>query len=264
MAQTLEAEAPRIELGRVRPRRPARAHELRDAREGAAGRRRGEGRDARSACRCRSTIPAATCSTRGGTRRASRRRCATARAGAELLLAARRRQPAAHRRGVRRPGAADAAVLDAVGLVRARRRALRRRRRRQAARSSSTTASARGEDVRPARENAGRRALGEVRRHARRGARHPEPRRARRAGPRRDDRPARITSAANARPVGYDDADARAWRRTRSTVEKGDMVCFYTGFADVILELKKKPGPEAAAQHLHAGSTAATTGCCSG
>ena len=29
-------------------------------------------------------------------------------------------------------------------------------------------------------------------------------------------------------------------------IERGDIVCIYTGFADVILELKKKPDREAA------------------
>ena len=28
------------------------------------------------------------------------------------------------------------------------------------------------------------------------------------------------------------------------TVERGDMVCLYTGFADVVLELKKNPDPK--------------------
>src|SRR5712692_4792875 len=40
----MEEQAARIQLGRVRPRRSARPHEPGDAREGAAGRRRGEGR----------------------------------------------------------------------------------------------------------------------------------------------------------------------------------------------------------------------------
>src|SRR3954469_6314903 len=41
----MEAETPRFQLGRVRPRRPARADELCDARKGAAGHRGGEGGD---------------------------------------------------------------------------------------------------------------------------------------------------------------------------------------------------------------------------
>src|SRR6185503_21295648 len=39
----MEAEAAGLQLGRVRPRRPARPHELGDAREGPAGRGRGKG-----------------------------------------------------------------------------------------------------------------------------------------------------------------------------------------------------------------------------
>ena len=34
-------------------------------------------------------------------------------------------------------------------------------------------------------------------------------------------------------------------------VEKGDMVCVYTGFADVLLEMKKKPDAEARQRDLH-------------
>jgi putative cyclase len=40
--------------------------------------------------------------------------------------------------------------------------------------------------------------------------------------------------------VGYDDL-MRVLQADRVEVEKGDFVCFYTGFSDVILELKKKP-----------------------
>ena len=40
--------------------------------------------------------------------------------------------------------------------------------------------------------------------------------------------------------VGYDDL-MRVLEADRVAVEKGDMVCLYTGFADVILELKKNP-----------------------
>ncbi|HSA91327.1 MAG TPA: cyclase family protein [Burkholderiales bacterium] len=40
--------------------------------------------------------------------------------------------------------------------------------------------------------------------------------------------------------VGYDDL-MRVLEKDRVAVERGDMVCLYTGFADVILELKKKP-----------------------
>jgi hypothetical protein len=45
------------------------------------------------------------------------------------------------------------------------------------------------------------------------------------------------------RAVGYD-ALMRVLDADRVTVERGDFVCFYTGFADVILELKKNPDPK--------------------
>jgi len=40
--------------------------------------------------------------------------------------------------------------------------------------------------------------------------------------------------------IGYDDL-MRVLEKDKVEVEKGDMVCFYTGFADVILEMRKKP-----------------------
>ena len=40
--------------------------------------------------------------------------------------------------------------------------------------------------------------------------------------------------------VGYDDL-MRVFEKDKVEVEKGDMVCLYTAFADVILELKKQP-----------------------
>ena len=43
--------------------------------------------------------------------------------------------------------------------------------------------------------------------------------------------------------VGYDDL-MRVLEKDRVAVELGDMVCLYTGFADVILELQKKPDPK--------------------
>jgi len=42
--------------------------------------------------------------------------------------------------------------------------------------------------------------------------------------------------------VGYDDL-MRVLEADQVAVEKGDMVCLYTGFADVILELAKNPDP---------------------
>jgi hypothetical protein len=43
--------------------------------------------------------------------------------------------------------------------------------------------------------------------------------------------------------VGYDDL-MRVLDRDKVVVEKGDMVCLYTGFADVILELQKRADPK--------------------
>jgi kynurenine formamidase len=43
--------------------------------------------------------------------------------------------------------------------------------------------------------------------------------------------------------VGYDEL-MRVLEADKVAVEKGDMVCFYTGFADVILELRKNPDPK--------------------
>jgi hypothetical protein len=49
------------------------------------------------------------------------------------------------------------------------------------------------------------------------------------------------------RPVGYD-ALMKLMDEDRVEVEKGDMVCLYTGFADLILEMRKQPD----AKLLHA------------
>jgi hypothetical protein len=43
--------------------------------------------------------------------------------------------------------------------------------------------------------------------------------------------------------VGYDELMG-VLKKDRVEIEKGDMVCLYTGFADVILELKKNPDPK--------------------
>jgi hypothetical protein len=43
--------------------------------------------------------------------------------------------------------------------------------------------------------------------------------------------------------VGYDDL-MTVLEKDKVVVEKGDMICLYTGFADVILELKKNPDPK--------------------
>src|SRR5439155_9422807 len=44
-------------------------------------------------------------------------------------------------------------------------------------------------------------------------------------------------------PVNYDEL-MRVLDKDKVTIERGDMVCFYTGFADVILELRKNPDPK--------------------
>jgi Putative cyclase len=43
--------------------------------------------------------------------------------------------------------------------------------------------------------------------------------------------------------IGYEDL-MRVLKKDKVAVEKGDMVCLYTGFADVLLEMKKKPDPK--------------------
>jgi kynurenine formamidase len=43
--------------------------------------------------------------------------------------------------------------------------------------------------------------------------------------------------------IGYD-ALMRVLEKDKVAVEKGDFVCFYTGFADVLLELRKNPDPK--------------------
>jgi len=45
------------------------------------------------------------------------------------------------------------------------------------------------------------------------------------------------------RAVGHDEL-MRILDKDRVVVERGDFVCFYTGFADVILELRKNPDPK--------------------
>ena len=47
-------------------------------------------------------------------------------------------------------------------------------------------------------------------------------------------------------------------------VEKGDMVCLHTGFADVCSRWTSSPTPKVLRADLQPASTAATTSCCSG
>ena len=125
----LEASSGRLDLGRLRARRPARPAQSGDPGEGAAGHRRGEGG--------KNLLPVAA----ARLSRRQRHQPAPQAAGADADRAQRQAQhdlPAAlrrshrARRGVRRPGAADAAILDPVGQPRACRPDVRRRRRRQA------------------------------------------------------------------------------------------------------------------------------------
>jgi hypothetical protein len=50
-------------------------------------------------------------------------------------------------------------------------------------------------------------------------------------------------AGADVRPAPENRA-AEPWEKDAVEIEKGDMVCLYTGFADVILELKKNPDPK--------------------
>lgn len=52
------------------------------------------------------------------------------------------------------------------------------------------------------------------------------------------------------RAIGYDEL-RRVMDNDRVEVERGDMLCFHTGFADVVLEMKKSPDPKL----LHATCT---------
>jgi hypothetical protein len=45
------------------------------------------------------------------------------------------------------------------------------------------------------------------------------------------------------RAIGYDEL-MRVLEKDRVVIERGDMLCLYTGFADVILELNRKPDPK--------------------
>ena len=67
----LDIAAGELDLGRLRRRRSARPPERAQRRKGQAGHRRGQGGQDASASRCRSIIPAATCSIRAGIRRSS-------------------------------------------------------------------------------------------------------------------------------------------------------------------------------------------------
>src|SRR3989454_222365 len=176
----LAAAASGIQLGRVRPRRSARPHEPGDAREGAAGHRRGEGRHyflpvaaARLSRRQRAQSPQV----------AAEAGLHAPRGQAKLLLSPRGGKPGLHRRRQRRPGAPHAAVLDAVGLVRAYRQPFRCRRRRRA-RDRVLQRLSRRRGRQAGAGEPGERAVGEVRGDAGARARYREPRRARRAGPR--------------------------------------------------------------------------------
>ena len=63
-----------------------------------------------------------------------------------------------------------------------------------------------------------------------------------RPGPRRDDRSACAFRRAIAASVGYDRL-MRIMEGDKVEVEKGDMVCFHTGFAEMLLDMKREPDP---------------------
>src|SRR6267142_4525864 len=107
----LEAAASWIQLGRVRRRRSARPHEPGDAREGAAGRRRGEGGDY--------VLPVAAARLSGWKRAQSPQVASKAcrhpsRRQTEFLFPARGRKSGLYGCHQRRPRASHASVLDAV------------------------------------------------------------------------------------------------------------------------------------------------------
>ena len=192
----MEAKTARLQLGRVRPRRPARPHELLTREKVLQG--IAEVKEGRTFC----LSPAARLSRRQRAQPAAPppRSPPTLRDGRPSFNYPLRcdDHDRHDRRGLRRPGAADPAVLDAVGLARACRRPLRRRRRRQA-RARLLQRLPRGRATSSARRKMPAR-LGPLRGHAGEGARHREHGRAWRAGPRRADRPRTTTSAAAPQP----------------------------------------------------------------
>ena len=167
------------------------------------------------------------------------------------------------RHRLRRRGAADPAIFDAVGQPGACRPDVRRRRRRHPRRRASTTAFV------PARDIVGpmhlrREGQGDATRCDQ--ARAPVTRRREhggrlRAGPRRDDRPAGAFRPLrqDGRLRGPDDGIDK----DKVVVEPGDFVCIRTGFAELLLEMKKQPDP----QVLFSTTSrwmAATTDCSNG
>src|ERR1041385_7979842 len=242
----MEAKTARLELGRIRPRRPARAHELRDAREGAAGNRGGEGGHqlpalpaARLSGRRHPQPAAQPAAPRGDDSRRQERR------QAELLLCARRGRARSHRRHLRRPLRLTlqySTQWDSFAHVGSRFDADGDGKREIVFYNGFRA----GEDVLPSKggesgeswarfEGTEAKALG-IQNLAEHGAQgrgvmidlHHHFGRSRTA-------------------VDYD-ALMKLMDQDRVEVEKGDMVCLYTGFADLMLEMRKQPD----AKLLHA------------
>src|SRR3989441_3264353 len=240
----MEKQTAWLQLGRVRSRRSARPHEPGDAREGAAGHRRGEGRHyflpvaaARLSRRQRAQSPQVAAETG----------LHAPRGQAKLLLSPRRREPRLHRRRQRRPGAPHAAVLDAVGLVRTYRQPFRCRRRRRAGdRVLQRLSRRRGRQA--GAGEPGERAVGAVRGDAGARAGHREPRRARRAGPR---------SAGGFESPLRTPAPRRDLRRSVENPGEGCCGDRERRYGVPVHRLRRrhpraqeKPGSEAAARHL--------------
>ena len=197
----MEKQTPGLQLGRIRPRRPARAHEPRDAREGAAGHRRGEGGPHLL------LLAAARLSRRPGAQPAPRAAAPRrhARATASRIFCLRSSED--------NPNMTDVVCDDLVLLT------LQYSTQWDSFAHVGSRFDAdgdgkaelvfyngfrAGEDIVPAAEKKSE-GMGPLRGHRREGARHPEPRRARRAGPRRADRSASPFSDDKRHAVGYDD-----------------------------------------------------------
>ena len=106
-----------------------------------------------------------------------------------------------------------------------------------------------GEDIVPAKENPKAESWATLRGQPRRGARHPEPRRARRAGPRRDDRPARAfrQEAAGRRFRRFAENPRKRQGRSRARRHRLPAHRLRRDAAGV----EEEPDARGAAQHLH-------------
>ena len=244
MTQAVEATPTWLDVGRLGRRRRARPHQPAHAREGPPGRARGRGRHqllpepaARLSRRHRLEPAAATrrCSRRPRTWTATPTPSTTSTMSTDGEV----RRPHVRRRVGRRRRDALAAVLDAVGLARARRRRVRRRRRRR--RGGRLLQRV------PRRRRPGR---AEARRRGRR-------RRATAASPTTSAWSTWPSTGVQGRGVLVDLAHhlGHDWRGVdRKTleeimaadnvvVEPGDMLLLHTGFATEVLEWNRNPDP---------------------